>query len=254
VIGIRWLGHATVVIDLGGVRLVTDPLLRRHVGALRRVGPTPDAAWWEGADASLVSHLHLDHTDLPSLRGLGDAPVLAGPEAAAWFARRGLASVALSGVWSAVPAGRGDIEVRLVRADHTSRPLPGRPREAYGLLLRHGLDVVWFGGDTALYPEMSRLPELAGGPITLALLPIHGWGPRLSAGHMDAEQAAEAARLSQARRVVPIHWGTFHPLAMNLWSLEWMTRPLAVFEAAMDRRGLGDRSLVLGIGEFIEVP
>ena len=252
-IGIRWLGHATVVIDLGGVRLLTDPLLRRHLGALRRVGPTPDPAWWEGADASVVSHLHLDHADLRSLRGLGDAPVLAGPQAAAWCARRGLASVAMSDDWSAIPGRHGEVEVRLVRADHTSRPLPGRPLEAYGFLLRHRDDVVWFAGDTALYPEMGRLPELAGGPIALALLPIHGWGPRLSAGHMDAEQAAEAAGLSQAGRVVPVHWGTFHPLAMNLGSLEWMTRPLALFETAMDRRGLGDRSLVLGIGQYAEV-
>jgi L-ascorbate metabolism protein UlaG (beta-lactamase superfamily) len=253
VIGIRWLGHATVVIDLGGVRLVTDPLLRRHVGALRRVGPTPDPAWWEDADASVVSHLHLDHADLPSLRGLGDVPVLAGPESAAWCARRGLASVALSDDWSAIQGRHGDVEVRLVRADHTSRPLPGRPLEAYGFLMRHGHDVVWFAGDTSLYPEMSRLPELAGGPISLALLPIHGWGPRLSAGHMDAERAAEAAELSQARRVVPVHWGTFHPLAMNLGSLEWMTRPLALFEAAMDRRDLADRTLVLGLGQSAEV-
>jgi L-ascorbate metabolism protein UlaG (beta-lactamase superfamily) len=253
VIDIRWLGHATAVVDLGGARLVTDPLLRRHVGALRRVGPAPEPAWWGGATASLVSHLHLDHTDLRSLRRLGDAPVLAGPEAAAWCARHGLASVALSDEWSAVSADHDDVEVRLVRADHTSRPLPGRPLEAYGFLLRHGPDVVWFAGDTSLYPEMGRLPELAGGPISLALLPIHGWGPRLSAGHMDAEQAADAVQLSQAGRVVPIHWGTFHPLAMNLGSLDWMTRPLAAFEAAMDRRGLGDRTLVLGVGQTAQV-
>lgn len=252
-IGIRWLGHATTVVDVGGARLVTDPLLRRHVGALRRVGPAPEPAWWAGATASLVSHLHLDHTDLPSLRRLGDAPVLAGPEAAAWCAGRGLASVALSDEWSALSAD-GDVEVRLVRADHTSRPLPGRPPEAYGFLMRHGADVVWFAGDTSLYPEMGRLPELAGGPISLALLPIHGWGPRLSAGHMDYEQASEAAELSDSRRVVPIHWGTFHPFALNLGSLGWMTRPLALFEAAMDRRGLADRTLVLGIGQYAEIP
>ena len=253
VIDIRWLGHATAVVDLGGARLVTDPLLRRHVGVLRRVGPAPEPAWWGGATASLVSHLHLDHTDLRSLRRLGDAPVLAGPEAAAWCARHGLASVALSDEWSAVSADHDDVEVRLVRADHTSRPLPGRPLEAYGFLLRHGPDVVWFAGDTSLYPEMGRLPELAGGPISLALLPIHGWGPRLSAGHMDAEQAADAVQLSQAGRVVPIHWGTFHPLAMNLGSLDWMTRPLAAFEAAMERRGLADRTLVLGVGQTAQV-
>jgi L-ascorbate metabolism protein UlaG (beta-lactamase superfamily) len=250
VIRVRWLGHATTVLDLGDVRLVTDPLLRRHVGALRRVGPTPDPAWWGGTRAALVSHLHLDHADLPSLRRLG-VPVLAGPAAARWCGRHGLASVALpTGAWWTIRPG---VEVRLVRADHTSRPLPGRPLEAYGFLLRSGPDVVWFAGDTSLYPDMSELPELADAPISLALLPIHGWGPRLSAGHMDGEQAAEAARLSRARRVVPVHWGTFHPLAMNLASLDWMTQPLDLFQAAMERRGLADRALVLGIGQAAEV-
>ena len=250
---IRWLGHATTVVDLGGARLVTDPLLRRHLGPLRRVGPRPEPAWWGGTTASLLSHLHLDHADLPSLRRLRDAPVLAGPDAAAWCARHGLAAVALSDEWSAVSPDHRDVQVRLVRADHTSRPLPGRPREAYGFLLRHGADVVWFAGDTSLYSDMDQLPELAGAPISLAMLPIHGWGPRLSAGHMDAEQAAEAAELSEARRVVPIHWGTFHPLAMNLGSLDWMTRPLPSFEAAMNRRGLADRTLVLRVGETAQV-
>jgi L-ascorbate metabolism protein UlaG (beta-lactamase superfamily) len=70
---------------------------------------------------------------------------------------------------------------------------------------------------------------------------------------MDAEQAAEAAELSAARHVVPIHWGTFHPLALNLGSLEWMTRPLALFEAAMDRRDLAAQTLVLGLGQSAEV-
>ncbi|HEU4999009.1 MAG TPA: MBL fold metallo-hydrolase [Lapillicoccus sp.] len=245
-IGIRWLGHATTVVDLGGVRLVTDPLLRRHVGALRRVGPTPDPAWWSGADAALVSHLHLDHADRPSLRRLG-VPVLGGPAVAAWAGRQGLGGVALSEEWTTVA---GAVQVRLVRADHASRPLPGRPREAYGFLVRAGEDVVWFAGDTALYPEMA---ELADASISAALLPIHGWGPRLSAGHMDAEQAAEAALLSGARHVVPVHWGTFHAVTMNLGSLNWMTRPVGVFEAAMDRRGIADRALVLGLGERVEV-
>jgi L-ascorbate metabolism protein UlaG (beta-lactamase superfamily) len=252
VIRVRWLGHATTVLDVGGVRLVTDPLLRRHIGALRRVGPTPDPAWWEGAAGALVSHLHLDHADLPSLRRLA-APVLAGPEATAWCTRHGLAAIALTHEWSDVPSGSGDVKARLVRADHTSRPLPGRPIEAYGFLLRHDGEVVWFAGDTSLHSEMERLPELAGGPITLALLPIHGWGPRLSSGHMDAEQAAEAARLSQSHHVVPMHWGTFHPLAMNLASLEWMTRPLGLFQAAMASRGLADRAVVLGIGGSADV-
>jgi L-ascorbate metabolism protein UlaG (beta-lactamase superfamily) len=246
VIGVRWLGHATVVLDLGGARLVTDPLLRRHVGALRRVGPTPEPSWWHGADAALVSHLHLDHADQPSLRQLG-VPVLGGRAVAAWAGRHGLAGTALPEEWTPIA---GAVEVRLVRADHASRPWPGRSREAYGFLVRAGEDVVWFAGDTALYPEMA---ELAGASISLALLPIHGWGPRLSAGHMDAEQAAEAALLCGARRVVPVHWGTFHAVGMNLGSLGWMTRPGALFEEAMEGRGIADRTVILGVGEWVEI-
>jgi L-ascorbate metabolism protein UlaG (beta-lactamase superfamily) len=246
VIGVRWLGHATAVVDLGGVRLVTDPLLRRHAGALRRVGPPPDPSWWAGADAALVSHLHLDHADRSSLRQLG-VPVLGGSAVSAWARRQGLTGVPLSQEWTPVAA---DVEVRLVRADHESRPLPGRPRQAYGFLVRAGEETVWFAGDTALYPEMAELERFS---ISVALLPIHGWGPRLSAGHMDADQAAEAALLSGARRVVPVHWGTFHAAGMNVGSLAWMSRPIGRFEAAMDRRGLADRALPLRVGERAEL-
>ncbi|HEU4331811.1 MAG TPA: MBL fold metallo-hydrolase [Lapillicoccus sp.] len=245
-IGVRWLGHATTVIDVAGVRLVTDPLLRHHVGALRRVGPTPDPSWWAGTDAALVSHLHLDHADRPSLRRLG-VPVLGGPAVAVWARRQRLTGVALSEDWTPIV---GAVQVRLVRADHHSRPWPGRSREAYGFLVRAGEEVVWFAGDTALYPEMA---VLASASISLALLPIHGWGPRLSAGHMDAEQAAEAALLSGARRVVPVHWGTFHAFGMNVGPLEWMSRPIGHFEAAMDQRGIADRALVLRVGERAEM-
>ena len=67
---LTWLGHATVLIEVGGVRLLTDPLLRDRVGHLRRQSatPPPDAA--ERIHAVLVSHLHLDHLDAASMRRL----------------------------------------------------------------------------------------------------------------------------------------------------------------------------------------
>jgi L-ascorbate metabolism protein UlaG (beta-lactamase superfamily) len=70
---------------------------------------------------------------------------------------------------------------------------------------------------------------------------------------MDAERAAAAALLSGARRVVPVHWGTFHAVGMNIGPLEWMSRPISHFRAAMGERGIADRALVLGVGERVEI-
>ncbi len=74
---VRYVGHATVVVDLGGVRLLTDPLLRNRVAHLRRAAKVDPAAL-RGVDAVLISHLHYDHLDLPSLQRLGrEMPVVA---------------------------------------------------------------------------------------------------------------------------------------------------------------------------------
>ena len=112
-----------------------------------------------------------------------------------------------------------------MRADHEARPMPHRPNGVTGMLVRGGGVVVWFAGDTSLYPEMDRLPELAGGSLDLALLPVGGWGPRLSAGHMGPVEAADAAARSGARHVVPIHYGTLHPSGWPTSRLAWTTDP-----------------------------
>ena len=66
---ITYVGHATLLIELDGVRILTDPLLRRYVGFLRRRWPLPDAL--RDVDAVLISHLHGDHLDLGSLERVG---------------------------------------------------------------------------------------------------------------------------------------------------------------------------------------
>lgn len=229
-IGVSWVGHATAVLDLGGTRLITDPLLRPHAGALRRVGPAPDPRAWAGVDAALISHLHLDHADLGSLRLLTGVPVVAGEANSVWLRRRGLDARPVADEWVGVG---GPAEVRLVRADHSSRPLPNRPSAAHGFLVRSPEGVVWFAGDTSLYPEMADLADLAEAPIDLALVPIHGWGPRLSEGHMDPSAAAQACALVRPRAVLPVHYGTFHPVGFNLAGLGWMHRPRDEFATAL---------------------
>ncbi|GAA4403517.1 MBL fold metallo-hydrolase [Fodinibacter luteus] len=220
---VTWLGHATVLLEVAGVRLLTDPLLRARFGPLRRRGDLPVHRHVDDVDAVLLSHLHHDHADLPSLRRLGHVPVLTDPANVPWVDRQHLGvGDASADEWRPVAPG---VEVLLVRADHDARPMPHRPNGTTGMLVRGGGVVVWFAGDTSLHDEMTLLPELAGAPVDLALLPVGGWGPRLSPGHMGPAEAAEAAARSGARHVVPIHYGTLHPTGWPATRLGWTTDP-----------------------------
>ncbi len=243
-LSLTWLGHSTVVIDVGGVRLVTDPLLFRHAPPLRRWGARPDVESWRGADAVLLSHLHLDHAELRSLRKLAPAPVLTAAPNAAWLRRKGIETpVALDDEWYGVPADgarpRDDldgVQVRLVPAVHRSRPMPHRPNAANGHLIRTRDNVVvWAAGDTELYAAMGELGPWAGGRVTVALIPIGGWGPRLSPGHLDPEEAAAACALADPAYVLPVHWGTLHAPGGRQVPPGWMTRPRAQFADALAR-------------------
>jgi L-ascorbate metabolism protein UlaG (beta-lactamase superfamily) len=228
---VTWLGHSTVVIDLDGVRLLTDPLLHPHAGFLRRPWPTPLAQSWRDPDVVLLSHLHHDHAQLRSLRLLRGVPLMSAPLNAAWLRRRGLAPVVpLGDGWT--PIGHG-VEVRQVRAVHGHRPMPHRPNDAHGHLVRGPTGRIWVAGDPELYPEMAALADLAGGPVDLALVPVWGWGPRLSGGHLTPHDAARAVSLVGARYAVPVHWGTFHPPLVRRVGRDWFELPGEHFAAAM---------------------
>ena len=225
-IDVTWLGHSTVVVDIDGVRIVADPLLRRHAGVLRRRGRRPDPAAWAGPDAVLLSHLHLDHAEVRSLRLLGDAPVLTAPENAAWATAKGLNGQPLApDEW--VPVGTPNAGSGCVWCPPctTPRPMPHRPNPANGHLVQGPSGTVWVAGDTELYPDMELLPTWAGAPIDVALVPIAGWGPRLSAGHMGPEEAAVACRRIGARWAVPVHWNTFYVPTTDMWPGDWMAAP-----------------------------
>jgi L-ascorbate metabolism protein UlaG (beta-lactamase superfamily) len=231
VVRLTWIGHATVVLDLDGARLLTDPLLRPHVGALRRLAPQPDPASWQSPDAVLLSHLHHDHAEVGSLRMLRGVPLMSDPANVAWLRRRNLEPAhPLGDDWVHVASG---VEVRQVPAVHGHRPMPHRPNAANGHLVRGPSATVWIAGDTELYPEMEALPELAGGRIDVAVVPIWGWGPRLSGGHLSPEQAARAVAMTRARHAVPVHWGTLHPPWMGRFRRGWLDLPGQHFADAL---------------------
>jgi L-ascorbate metabolism protein UlaG (beta-lactamase superfamily) len=160
----------------------------------------------EALDAVLLSHLHRDHADAPSLRMLpAGLPVLAPAGTGEGVRRMGPARVVELEVGERTPVGAGS--VLAVAADHDSRRNPlGARTGALGFVAESGGRRVYFAGDTGLFDGMAEL-----GPLDLALVPIWGWGPTLGPGHMDPEQAARAVALLQPRVAVPIHWATYLP-------------------------------------------
>jgi L-ascorbate metabolism protein UlaG (beta-lactamase superfamily) len=206
---IVFIGHSTVLIELDGIRLLTDPLLRRRVAHLRRQPELVELGVAAAADAVLISHLHRDHLDIASLRLLGsDMPLLVPAGASAWLRRRSFGSVTELSVGDV--ADVGSLTVTAVPARHDGRRHPGGLRaEAVGYVVR-GRRAIYFAGDTELYEQMSELsPQL-----DAALLPVAGWGSRLGPGHMDPLDAARAVGLLNPRLAIPIHWGTLLPAGL----------------------------------------
>jgi L-ascorbate metabolism protein UlaG (beta-lactamase superfamily) len=205
---IVFLGHASVLIELDGVRLLTDPILRKRVVHLRRQVPPVRRSLTADIDAVLISHLHHDHLDLASLRLLGrGVPLLVPVGTAAWLHRRSFTTVKELSVGE--QAAVGTLAVCAVEARHDGRRLGGPSAEALGYIVRNR-HAIYFAGDTELFSEMSKLR----GQLDVALLPVAGWGSRLGPGHMDPLQAARAVSLLRPRVAIPIHWGTLRPISL----------------------------------------
>ena len=148
---LTYLGHATVMIELDGVRILTDPILGRRLGPLRRHGPTPDPASFGAVDAVLISHGHPDHFHGASLRAIPGDPVLVVPRGLGTDASRGGREIREVAANDRVDVG--PVRVTAVPARHERWP---RQRSARPLgFLIEGSMRVYFAGDTALYPGMD---------------------------------------------------------------------------------------------------
>jgi L-ascorbate metabolism protein UlaG (beta-lactamase superfamily) len=219
---VTWVGHATVIVVLGEVVVLTDPVLRPRVAHLRRRAPAPCAL--PRLDAVLISHLHRDHLDLPSLNLLDPSTPIVVPRGGAGIVRRGGREVIELAPGEALDLA--GVRIHAVRAVHDGRRSPlSRQAHALGYVIE-AQRRVYFAGDTAQFDEMAELVDL-----DVALLPIWGWGPRLGPGHMDPEQAAEAVALIRPRLVVPIHWGTFAPIGLARRRVRLLSDPARAFAA-----------------------
>jgi L-ascorbate metabolism protein UlaG (beta-lactamase superfamily) len=233
-----------VLLEHAGVRLLTDPVLRRRVVHLRRHGPVPEPP--RRLDAVLLSHLHYDHVDLPSLRLLDrQVRVLAPRGAGAWLRRAGFRDTE-----ELAPGARtevGGVAVTAVPALHDDRrrPVGGLRARPIGFVVGDERRV-YFAGDTDLFEEMAELA-----PLDVALLPVAGWGPKLGAGHLDPERAARAAAAMRPRVAVPIHWGTLSPAYSKLGA--WFSDPPHAFAAQVAELAPDVEVRVISPGESVEL-
>jgi L-ascorbate metabolism protein UlaG (beta-lactamase superfamily) len=221
---IVYVGHSTVLLEMDGVRLLTDPLLRARMLHLRRVGPV-DLEPLQKPDAVLISHMHFDHLDFPSLRRLGRATRIVVPQGAGrFFARKRFTEVSELGIGQELRIGA--VLVRGTPAIHDSARRPFGVRAVPMGHVIEGSRSVYFAGDTDVFDGMAELA-----PVDVALLPIWGWGSHIGDGHMSPKEAAEAARLLQASVAIPIHWGTYFPLQNALRGVpsfvEWPAQDFA---------------------------
>jgi L-ascorbate metabolism protein UlaG (beta-lactamase superfamily) len=237
---VTWLGHSTVLLELGGARVLTDPLLRPRVAFLKR--QTPPAALPGAVDAVLISHMHRDHADLPSLRRLPPTTLVIAP-VGSHAILRGLNVREIEVGETVEVAG---VDIAAVPAVHGGKRTPGgRALPALGFVA----DRVYFAGDTDMFEGMGDL-----GPLTVALLPIWGWGPVLGPGHLDPEEAARALSLLKPELVVPIHWGTLLAAGFGRRHAHLLREPVEDFLRHAGRLAPDVEVRVPRVGEPIEVP
>ncbi|HEY5832905.1 MAG TPA: MBL fold metallo-hydrolase [Streptomyces sp.] len=240
-LSVTWAGHASWVIRVGGLTVLTDPVWSRRIPATRaRV--TPVGVPWTAlpaVDAVVISHNHYDHLDAPTVKRLPRGTALFVPAGlGVWFRRRGFTRVTELDWWEA--AEFCGVRFDFVPAHHWSRrTLTDAGRSLWGGWVLTGAEGtgavsghrVYFAGDTGYGPCFREIARAHPG-IDLALLPIGAYSPRwmLRAVHTDPEEAVRAFLDVGAAAMAPMHWATF--LLSSEPPLEPLTRLLSAWEAA----------------------
>ncbi len=217
---LTWLGHSSVIIEIDGYRLLTDPVWNARVTPLPLSGPTrfhaPPLALADlpRIDAVMISHDHYDHLDRSTIVALERSatrfvvPLGLGAHLEHW----GVAASRITELDWWEETAIGDVRLVATPARHTSgRSLFSTDTDATlwtGWAIVGPTRRVFFGGATGMFDGFDEIGERLG-PFDVTLLEVGGYSPVAPDVHLGPEQAVEAHRRLQGRLFFPVHWGTF---------------------------------------------
>ena len=218
---ITFIGHATLLIEIGGVRILTDPNFESRLGFVlpRVTAPGIAIDRLPVLDALLLTHAHADHLSFESLDQLPrDIPLYAPPVVAQWLRSKGYQHAEPLAPRELAAIGGQRVRLHAEMATHEgSRYGYDRWRSAANMyLLETDAESVFFAGDTALTDTTHALVERVlwarGRELDVALLPIGwapSWKPGFRKGHLTGDDALALFETLRARALMPYHWGTF---------------------------------------------
>lgn len=242
-IGITWIGHASFLIQAGGVNLLIDPNWARWLKIIKRVRH-PGVAIHDlpNIDLVLVTHAHFDHLDRRSLREVAaEQPIVVPFEVGNLVHDLGFKSVNELHYWETFE--HGPLKITLTPCHHWgARVLHDSHRGFGGFVIEAGGRSIFHCGDTAYFDGFREIGERH--PIDIALLPIGAYDPPSGREvHMNPEEAITAFMELGAGRMVPMHYGTFR------LSYEPLNEPPERLVACARSHGIEDRITVMQEGE-----
>jgi L-ascorbate metabolism protein UlaG (beta-lactamase superfamily) len=246
-----WLGHATVLLEVGGHWVLTDPVWRERVSPSATVGPrrshpVPLApAELPPLSAVLVSHDHYDHLDtatVDALLELQDAPFVVPLGIGAHLRRWGVPENRIVELDWGQSHRVGDLTLTCTEARHFSgRGFTRNTTLWSSWVATAGDRRVFFGGDTGYTPAFADIGA-EHGPFDLTVLPIGAYDKRWRDVHMDPAEAVQCHRDVRGHALLPIHWATFD-LAFHRWAApaDWIREEAATHGVALAQPRPGER-------------